>query len=223
MRRFAQVNKMKPANDTNTDYKALVRQAYDHCAADYDESRYGVAPLEINVLTSRLKKGAIILDIGCGAGVPIARTLAKSFSVTGVDISSSMIARAQSNIPNAKFINGDIMAVTLPPSSFDAAVAFYSIFHIPREEHPALFKRVHGWLKPSGYLLATLSFNDDSSYTDNYLDGTMYWSNYGLETYYNLLAKAGFRSLKTTAIGGGYTDIAISSKERHPLVLAQKV
>ena len=31
--------------------------------------------------------GAAVLDIGCGTGVPIAKSLAKRFSVTGVDAS----------------------------------------------------------------------------------------------------------------------------------------
>jgi hypothetical protein len=55
------------------------------------------------------------------------------------------------------------------------------------------------------------------------MGGTMYWSNYGLEEYYKLLSASGFKTIKTTAIGGGYLDINFSPKERHPLILAQKV
>jgi ubiquinone/menaquinone biosynthesis C-methylase UbiE len=214
---------IKPANEHSTNYKEIVRQAYDRCAADYDKSCPRVAPPELNILISRLAKGAAVLDIGCGSGVPIASTLADSFSLTGVDISSGMIERARANVPGTKFIGGDIMSVELPPSSFDAAVAFYSIFHIPREEHAKLFKRIYGWLRTSGYLLATLSFSDDSSYTDEYLGSTMYWSNYSLTVYKDLLVEAGFSLLNISAVGGGYEDPSFSPKERHPLILAQKI
>ena len=214
---------MKPANDPLFDYKCLVRQAYDRCGINYDVSRPRVAPAELNMLTRRLTKGSSILDIGCGAGIPVASSLSGSFAVTGVDISETMIKQACLNVPGAKFIQGDIMSAVFSASSFDAAVAFYAIFHIPREEHSALFSKIHKWLKPSGYFFATLSFNDDASYTDEYMGGTMYWSNYGLEEYYKLLSASGFKTIKTTAIGGGYLDINFSPKERHPLILAQKV
>jgi ubiquinone/menaquinone biosynthesis C-methylase UbiE len=214
---------IKPANDPNINYRDLVRQAYDSCAAVYDESRASVAPPELNLLTDRLENGAAILDIGCGAGVPIASTLSGSYSLTGVDISGGMISRARANVPSASFVEGDVMSVSLPPSGFGAAVAFYSVFNISREEHPALLRRVHRWLKNGGYLMTTFSFNDDGSYTGDFFGVTMYWSNFGLEEYYNLLARTGFKILETTAIGGGYRDREKSAAERHPLVLAKKL
>jgi SAM-dependent methyltransferase len=213
---------MKPANDPTINYKALVQQAYDLCADDYDKSRPRVAPPELNLLTSRLNKGAAVLDIGCGAGVPIAQTLSRRFKVTGVDISGEMLKRARVNVPEANLIEGDIMSIDFPPDSFNAGIAFYSIFHLPRSEHAELLRRIYQWLKPSGYLLATLSYNNEPAYTDEYLGTTMYWSNFGLEEYRRLLAEAGFTITVATSIGGGYKDPNEAPDERHPLVLAQK-
>ena len=110
------------------------------------------------MLTRRLTKGSSILDIGCGAGIPVASSLSGSFAVTGVDISETMIKQACLNVPGAKFIQGDIMSAVFSASSFDAAVAFYAIFHIPREEHSALFSKIHKWLKPSGYFFRHSQF-----------------------------------------------------------------
>ena len=162
---------MKQANDPNTDYKALVRQGYDLCAAVYEKARWAETNPELTLLTSRLSYGATVLDVGCGAGVPIARALAERFIVTGVDISCEMISRAHVNVPEGRFILRDIMSVEFPPSCFDAAVAFYSIFHLPREEHPCLFQRIHGWLKPGGYLLATVSQFSEAPYTEDDFHG----------------------------------------------------
>ena len=148
---------MIPATDPKVDYKAFVRQAYDTCAAAYDESRRAEPGSEIQGLSDRLNDGDAVLDIGCGAGVPIAKSLAARYSVTGVDVSPEMIQRAQQNVPTGDFIFADIMSATFPPSSFDAVVAFYAVFHLPKQEHPDLFRRVHRWLKPGGYLLCTLS------------------------------------------------------------------
>ncbi|UCB42743.1 MAG: class I SAM-dependent methyltransferase [Dehalococcoidales bacterium] len=214
---------MKPANDSKINYKDLVQRGYDSCAAEYDESRQRKAGHELTLLTSRLHDGATILDVGCGAGVPIAQTLAQRFAVTGVDFSREMINRARANVPQATFIMGDIMSVKLPPSHFNAAVAFYSIFHLPREEHPELLRRIHGWLKPGGYFLATLSYLDEAPYTeDDFFGVTMYWSNYGLGDYKKIMAEVGFTLLETTVVGHGYGVEVQVSDERHPLVFAQK-
>lgn len=213
---------MQPANDLNVDYKALVQRGYDLCAAAYEEARQSEAHAELDLLSRRLTKGAHVLDIGCGAGVPIARTLAQRFQVTGVDISSEQIRRARRNVPEGMFIQGDIMSVTFPSASFDAAVAFYTIFHLPREEHPELLRRIYAWLKPSGYLLATVTLIAEAAYTeDDFFDVPMYWSNYGLEDYKTILTQIGFKLLDTSVIGHGYTEEKHTPAEQHPLIFAQ--
>lgn len=214
---------MKPANDSTKDYKALVQRGYDLCAAAYDQARQGEANPELTLLTSRLEDGATVLDIGCGAGVPIAWTLAQRFIVTGVDISSEMVNRARVNVPYATFTPGDIMSLEFPPSYFDAAVAFYLIFHLPREEHPELLHRIYGWLKPGGYLLATVANFSEAPYTEDDFHGvTMYWSNYGLEDYKKMITEIGFTLLETTVIGHGYREAHQVPDEHHPLIFAQK-
>jgi len=214
-------SKIRPANDPSIDYKALVRQSYDRLATDYEEMRQVEAPPVLDLLTSRLKDGATVLDIGCGAGIPVAQTLARRFTVTGVDISGGMLDRARVNVPGATFINGDIMSADFPPSHFGAATAFYSIFNLPREEHPRLLQRIHGWLKPGGFLLATFSYNDEPAYTEDYYGVTMYWSNYGLEEYERLLGEAGFTIVDIGTVGAGYKDPDEAPEERHPVILAQ--
>jgi len=202
--------------------KSLVRRGYDLCAAAYEAARQTEPPPELDLLTSRLPDGARVLDIGCGAGVPIARALAGPFAVTGVDISGEQTRRARANVPMGTFIQADIMEVTFPPGSFDAAVAFYSLFHLPREEHPELLRRVGEWLGPGGYLLTTLSFQAEDAYTeDDFFGATMYWSNYGLADYRAILEELGFAIVECTTLGGGHPEEAGEPPERHPLVLAR--
>ena len=213
---------MQPANDPDVDYKALVQRGYDLCAPAYEQSRQCDAHPELNLLTRRLTNGAQVLDIGCGAGVPIAQMLAQRFRVTGVDISSEQIRRARINVPQGTFIQGDIMSVTFPPAGFDAAVAFYTLFHLPREEHPDLLRRTRSWLKPGGYLLATVTSFAEAAYTeDDFFGVTMYWSNYGLDDYQAILTEIGFKLLETTAVGHSYSVATQAPPEHHPLIFAQ--
>lgn len=214
---------MKPADNPDINYKAVVQKGYDSCAKDYDQARKTETSLELDLITPRLEQGAKVLDIGCGAGVPITKTLAERSSVTGVDISSEMVRRARINVPEASFIHGDIMTMKFPPEEFNAVCSFYAVFHLPREEHPELFKRIHEWLKPGGYLLATVAVFNEAPYTeDDFFGVTMYWSNYSLDEYEEILTETGFRLLETTTVGHGYNEAYQTREERHPLVFARK-
>lgn len=214
---------MKPADNPDINYKAVVQKGYDSCAKDYDRERRTEASLELDLITRRLEQGARVLDIGCGAGVPITKTLAERSFVTGVDISSEMVRRARINVSKACFIHGDIMTMKFPSEEFDAVCSFYAVFHLPREEHPELFKRIHEWLKPGGYLLATVAVFNEAHYTeDDFFGVTMYWSNYSLDEYEDVLTATGFRLLETTTVGHGYNEAYQTREERHPLVFARK-
>ena len=214
---------VKPADDPTIDYKALVQRAYDRCAANYAESRKSEAHPELDLLRERLCDGASVLDIGCGGGVPITRALADKRSVTGVDTSYEMIRQARANVPGARFVHDDIMSVEFPASSFDAVVAFYSIFHVPREEHCGLFLQIHDWLRPGGYLMCTLTRYSESAYTeDDFFGETMYWSNYGLADYEDMLTRIGFSLIEMSTIGHGYSEVVDRPPEIYPLVFARK-
>ena len=215
---------MKPATDTSVDYKELVRRGYDRCAEAYNQARHERPFLELDLLTSVLPKGASVLDIGCGNGLPVTRALSQSFAVTGVDISTEQLRLARQNVPAAELLQGDIMAVSFPPGSFDAVVAFFVVFHLPREEHAELFRRIHGWLRPGGYLLATVTLSNETPYIeDGFFGVSMYWSNFGQEEYERILRDLGFTLLRSTTVGHGYAASCSGPAERHPLLFARRL
>ena len=214
---------MKPADDPLADYKSLVQKGYDRIATEYAEARQKEADVGLGLLTEKLDLQARVLDVGCGAGIPIAFTLSQRFEVIGVDISKEMINLAEKNVPNAKFIHADVMSVDLPMAYFDGVVTFYTVFHLPREEHKELFRRIHRWLRPAGYLLATLTKENEEPYLeDDYFGINMYWSNYSLGEYEEMLTEIGFRILEVSSTGHGYSETHETPEEHHPLILAQR-
>src|SRR4051812_26955298 len=51
-------------------------------------------------------RGGSVLDLGCGSGEPIARTLIEAgYGVTGVDSSPAMIALCESSFPDARWLS----------------------------------------------------------------------------------------------------------------------
>jgi SAM-dependent methyltransferase len=146
----------------------------------------------LEALISRVPAGARVLELGCGAGEKDTSLLAERFEVTGVDVSAEQIARARSNVPTATFLQADFTEIDLPPLSFDAVASFYAFNHVPRELLPGLFERIHSWLIPGGYFLATLGAGDVAGWTGQWLGATTYFSSHPPDVNRELLLAAGF-------------------------------
>jgi SAM-dependent methyltransferase len=177
----------------------LVGEGYDRIGERFDEWRERIVgdPRErwLTELTSRLWDGARVLELGCGSGLAETRLLAQRYRVTGVDVSATQIKRARANVPTARFVHADFTMLELPPASFEAVCSFYAFNHVPRELLPLVFERVHGWLRPGGYLLVSLGAGDTPAWTGEWLGTTMFFSGYEPETNRRLLEQAGFERL----------------------------
>lgn len=214
---------MRAADDPTVDYRDLVRSGYDRCAEAYAAARRQDDSDQLAPLLRVLANGSDVLDLGCGAGVPIAQALAKRCRVTGVDLSQNMLAMSRAAVPTGRFIHGDILEVEFDDASFDAVVAVFVLFHLPREEHGELFRRVWAWLRPGGYFLVTLTEFAEAPYTeDDFFGVPMYWSHLGWAEYEGLLREAGFTILDGKIIGHGYGRKHRGPDECHPMVLARK-
>jgi cyclopropane fatty-acyl-phospholipid synthase-like methyltransferase len=145
-------------------------------------------------LGARLPDGARVLDLGCGSGEKTQR-LAERFEVVGVDVSEEQLGHARARVPAGTFLHCDFSRLELPEESFDAVTAFYSITHVPREEHAQLFARIGRWLKPGGLVLASLSAGGSEDWTGNWLGVEMFFSGFDADTSRRLLREAGFELL----------------------------
>ena len=175
-----------------------VESGYDLMAEQYLATKDHEDPLALTALedlASLLPRQAVVLDLGCGAGVPVTRWLSdRGFAVTGVDVSARQLDLARNYVPEATFIKADMTEVTFAPGSLDAVVAFHSIIHVPRTEHPALLERVHRWLRPEGAFLATMTLTDYEGRDDDWegWGAPMLWSHYDGDTNVTMLREAGF-------------------------------
>jgi cyclopropane fatty-acyl-phospholipid synthase-like methyltransferase len=139
-----------------------LRPAYTALAASYEANRDQFRMDEVlDDIFARLPQTGHLLDLGCGAGEPVARTfLQRGWRVTGVDFCPAMLDLAGLWVPAMTRIRADMRELSLPGGQFDAVTAVYSLFHIPWTQHPALFARIRDWLKPGGTLLFTYATRD---------------------------------------------------------------
>jgi cyclopropane fatty-acyl-phospholipid synthase-like methyltransferase len=212
---------MQLANDPTRDYKRLVIAGYDTCAEDFNAQRATEAEDALAPLIALLPERGRVLDLGCGAGMPVARTLSQCFDVVGVDISASQLALARRQAPGIELVRADMEHLHFVPSSFDAVASFYAIFHIDRDAQAPLFERIREWLRPGGYLLASLGRTNEPSYTEEFFGVEMYWSHYGTQQYQQMLSDAGFEIIEEQTLAHGYRDDG-APIEQHPLFLARR-
>ncbi len=159
---------------------ALVGAGYDAMADTWETWSSAIADdprrVWLQRLVERLPDGAEVLELGCGNGTVETIELARRFHLTGVDLSEEQLRRARLRVPGARFVHGDLTSLELEPGSLDAVCAFYVLNHVPRELLPALFARVHDWLRPGGLFLATLGASDLEGWQGEWLGVPMYFS-----------------------------------------------
>ena len=189
----------------------LVRSGYDAMAGRYltwsaeivDDPRERL----LGELLDRLPAGSAVVDLGCGAGVPSTRALAEKHRVLGIDVSAEQLRLARQHVPGAEFRQADISTVELEAASCDAVTAFYSLIHVPRDQHGPLLSRVKRWLRPGGFLLATFSAGGGSDGVQaDFLGVPMYFSGHDADTNRELAARAGLTVVLDEVVTIGEPD-----------------
>jgi SAM-dependent methyltransferase len=178
------------------DPKHIVAEGYDEIAPRYltwSALRPSPERMEyLGRLLEMLPPGADVLELGCGAGVPVTQALARNGRVVGVDISAEQVALAERNVPDATLILSDMAALDLEAESFDAVVSFYALTHVPRGEHARLLGRIAGWLRPGGLLFATMGASDSPDIVEpDWLGAPMFFSHYDADANRDMVRRAG--------------------------------
>jgi SAM-dependent methyltransferase len=183
--------------------KRIVEAGYDAIADRYYEwasSFHTPAMRWLDDLLSRLDDGSEILDLGCGRGVPFTQRLAQRHRVTGVDISPRQVELARSLVPEAEFVQADATELEHPRKSLDAVVSLFMLGHVPRAEQAPLLRRIAGWLRPAGLLLATMATSGTEEVDPDWLGAPMYFASHTPEDNRELVRAAGLEIVRDRVI-----------------------
>jgi len=104
----------------------------------------------------RLSPGERVLDLGSGAGTDslvAAQMVGEEGSVTGIDMTPEMLAKARSaatalGFANLEFVEGEAEHLPFPDASFDVVISNGVIDLIPDKD--AVFAELHRVLTPGG-------------------------------------------------------------------------
>jgi SAM-dependent methyltransferase len=194
------------------DPKRIVAEGYDTIAERYlawSDLRPSATRLRYLALArERIPPSSDVLELGCGAGIPMTAALAEGRTITGVDISTTQLEMARSNVPTATFLQADMTTLAFAAGSFDAVVAFYSLSHVPRDEQVELIVRIRSWLRPGGVFLASFGADDEPGDVEaDWLGVDMYFSHFG--------AKANRRLVERAGLVVERSEIALEPGDRH--------
>jgi SAM-dependent methyltransferase len=136
-------------DSTAAGYDVLASEYARHLSAELDRKPFDRAFLKrFHAATP----AGDVLDAGCGPGQVGRFVHGLGRAVTGVDISTGMVAQARALHPGLRFQVGDLRALPFPEASFAGLLAFYSIIHLEAGELPGVFAEMRRVLVPDGVL-----------------------------------------------------------------------
>ncbi|HEX9765384.1 MAG TPA: class I SAM-dependent methyltransferase [Nitriliruptorales bacterium] len=165
---------------------AAVRRAYDAVAEVYARELFD--ELDSKPFDRRLLDGFAgavvrpgkIVDVGCGPGHVAAYIRQRGPTVLGFDLSRAMLAEARTRVPDLVAVAGDMSTMPFADGAFDGLVAFYSVFHFPRERVPDVLTECRRVLAPGAPAIFAVHLGEGEVHAGAFhdvpieLDGTLF-------------------------------------------------
>jgi ubiquinone/menaquinone biosynthesis C-methylase UbiE len=133
-----------PLGETQADYDANARA--------YAEQQWATRlQRQMTIFTSALP-GRRVLDLGCGPGRDVEWLQELGYDVTGVDLSSGMLAEGRRRLPDARFVRGDIGSLPLATSSLDGIWSCSAFVHLDHRQGARALGEIARSLRAGGAL-----------------------------------------------------------------------
>jgi len=176
---------------------------YEGVAAEFLAGRgsprsSGIGARAVREWARTMQRGAAVIDLGCGSGLPITTVLiSEGLDVYAVDASPSMVEAFRQNFPKTPVACEAVEDSTFFGRTFDGVLSWGLMFLLPPEEQRRLIQRIADILEPGGRLLFT---SDDEPLVWNDAMTGLETRSLGAEEYRRLLSAVGL------SIIGEYED-----------------
>jgi SAM-dependent methyltransferase len=130
--------------------------AYIHDVG-YSDYALKSAPGILNILAQNNIQKGLVVDLGCGSGLSALEFTKAHYRVLGVDISESMIAIAQTRVPDAEFRVGSLFKTDIPSCNAVTSIGECLNYLFDTENNCQiliqLFNHVYNALAPGGVFI----------------------------------------------------------------------
>jgi SAM-dependent methyltransferase len=155
----------------------------------------------------------IVLDVGCGPGLPLDRLLVDAgIDVVAIDSSPVAVDTARGTIPEAIHIERDLFDLDgLHPAGnrFDAAVSLFGLAALSREDVRRTLDEIHHVLAPGAPFLLAMPEGDADQQTQDFFGEPVPQTAYQRDGLQELLEQNGFNVLQVRPAhhDDGHTDL----------------
>ena len=127
---------------------------YDRIGRTYDHGRRADSRI-FDPLADHLgpAHAGPVLDVGCGSGNYTAAMAGKGYTLTGLDVSTGMLAKARAKAPGIEFVQGSAMELPFPDAAFPRAMCTLAAHHFP--DRRTAFAEVRRVLSSGPFVLFT--------------------------------------------------------------------
>jgi SAM-dependent methyltransferase len=150
------------------------------------------------IIDEAIGDAARVLDVGCGPAQVASYVESRGMFGVGVDLTAEMLVAAQARLGTPPLVNGDVLSLPFGSSSFDTAVAWYSVHNLPRAVLRAAVVELARVVRSGGTLLITTHGGEGE--TEHHYDGPA-GADTVLMTYYSL------DELAAVVAGCGFTEV----------------
>lgn len=175
-------------------------QEYDRICEWFVSTRSAEAGVpDVAAFVRSLPAGARVLELGCGAGMPLSSTLLQHGCVlSAVDSSPAMVARFRERFPGVTVQCARIQDVDVAAGAYEGVLAWGVLFHLSAEDQARAIALAAHALAPGGKLLFTSG--DVEGVAESDMDGVLFrYVSLGAATYEALLALHGLRLIESHA------------------------
>jgi SAM-dependent methyltransferase len=176
-----------------------VKRVYDGMAAEY-AVRFGSeladadqSDPDIEFLDAAVHgfPDGCVVDVGCGPAQVSRYLIERGRTVIGLDFATAMLAEAARLVPQAGLVAADLLALPLRPASCAAAVASYSLHHLPKALLGTALAGLREVLAPGGVLVIITHGGSGEELLDR-PEGQLVLSRYAPDELAGRLQAAGF-------------------------------
>lgn len=127
---------------------------------------------DVYYLVARWKKSGRrrVLDLGCGMGRHSLLFAEHGFEVTALDLSESGLrklrALATGRGLHIRTVQADLTRLPFGDGSFDAVLAYHSIYHVDSEGIVAAISELHRVMRPGAEVYVTFNSKSNPTYAD---------------------------------------------------------
>jgi SAM-dependent methyltransferase len=186
-----------PSVDPNV--KVKLRLAYDADAERRNARNPEAWRFEsVDDLVDRMQRADLfsVLDVGCGTGQIAERMASRGLEVTGVDLAPANVMCTQAR--GVASLVGDFHELPFDDASFDAALAFNSLLHVPKSDLGGVIAEIRRVLVTGGFakIIVWGGFDHEGPHDEDWLTPPRFFSFFTDEDF-AALETPGFEEIET--------------------------